>query len=228
MRKLERKDLKSLELIMPVLSEMEQRECFGGVIYFGSGAEMIGWDGSSYEIYVTDQYIDLNNCEPISSGNFSSQPEYMKMAVIDRIAQSLGMCQEGTEFEDMYFEYAEFPESVNDKMAFEGISEEGNHCIFMNTNHKLFKESNNYFDFELTIIHEMEHAKNVKNELDNNMSEYLAYSAMLERVNSSSNCSAEYYSGMYMKYEYYFNELLKENRVSEKDLIKPRKEKEEY
>ena len=60
------------------------------------------------------------------------------------------------------------------------------------------------------------------------MSEYLAYSAMLERVNSASKCSAEYYSGMYMKYQYYFNELLKEDRVSEKDLIKPRTEKEEY
>ena len=82
MRTLTRKNLDALAEVMQTLSETEQRECVGGILYITSGGQVLGYDGGSYEMVVTNQLPGSDFTNTTDSGNFANQQDWIKQNAV--------------------------------------------------------------------------------------------------------------------------------------------------
>lgn len=223
MRNLEKKDLKSLAQMMPVLSELEQREYVGGVLYVNSGGAVLGWDGGSYNMFVTDTLPIDYMTNPTESGNFLQQTELMKQSVITGIARQQGIGAEGSTFESIDFCFIPMTGEYENNLAGSnawGKDENGNYSgtIAINTNGVLYQSAENYCDFQLALTHEIDHIMTPDDKNNKMTSEYTAYKAMLNDA-AIENCSQSFYNSVYNEYLEYHNKMVDAGLATSDDLI---------
>lgn len=211
MKKLTRKNLNALATVMPVLSETEQCECTGGAIYVNSRGEILGSGGTSFTMYVTEVLPDDYETEPLGSGDFSSQTDYVKQAILSAMGNRLGIgCGN---LEDVSLGFISDPNS-NIYASYDfGDGGAGSGNININTQGILYQTSNNYCDYELLLKHEMHHAQTPE-DVGTDRSELEAYKYILNDTNAS-NCSDSFYNGLYYKYMEYYNKLSDEEKAKE-------------
>ena len=221
MKKLTRKNLNALAAVMPVLSETEQRECVGGLIFMDSGGMILGSGGTSFEIYITDTLPQDFATNTTRSGNLSEQNDEIKRAVITSIAYAEGFFQ--GELEDARFSFMPFPDDENTFAAVERgeiEDETGSYsgAIRINTNSSLYQASENYFDFSLTLLHEKTHLTSTLP----SKSVDIEYEAMVEMLNDTmamAYCSNEYYTATRRLYDDLFQQMLENGKVTKDDYI---------
>lgn len=206
MKKLTRKNLNTLAAVMPVLSETEQRECVGGFIYINSGGDILAYDGGSYEMVVVDHLPNDYLTNFPDSGNFAVQQDCIKQSILSNIANSMGIGPDNSL--GITFEFYE-----NEKEGQYGMYNNVVRTIGINTNGKLYKESNNYHDFTILLYHEKHHAMTPE-DVGTDRSEYEAYKAMLTH-GGAEHCSDSFYQEMYNQYLKYYNALPYEEKLKE-------------
>lgn len=222
MKKLTRKNLNALAAVMPVLSETEQRECVGGLIYMDSGGMILGSGGNSSDIYITETLPQDFATNTTRSGNLSEQNDEIKRAVITNIAYEEGFFQ--GEFENTRFSFAPFPDDDDKTFAaakredFEDETGSYSGIIRINTNSSLYQTSENYFDFSLTLLHEKTHLTSTLPSKSVDI-EYEAMVAMLNDTMAMAKCSDEYYTETRRLYDKLFQQMLAEEKVTADDYI---------
>lgn len=229
MKKLTRKNLNALAAVMPVLCETEQRECVGGVMYMNSGGQILGYDGGNYEIFITEMLPSDYIVNPASSGNFSDQDDELKKAVIRKVAYDLGVGKEGGDMECVDLQFSEFTggESSWEAKADWDVAYPApdigvtsfSGTISVNTSAGLFQQGENYYDFQLALIHEIDHVRTpdyydaATQPLEKSKDEFSAYTKMLQNENAIKNCSENFYNGIYNNYVSEYNTLVAEGVI---------------
>ena len=213
MKNLTRKNLNELAAVMPVLSENELREYVGGALYVDSGGGILGWDGTSYEMIVTDTLPSGYMDNPQQSGNFTEQPDWVKRTIISFTASTLGIGN-GNMSDIPFMFYEDENEKQYAKYDY-GKTEYNTEYIGINTNSELYRNSNNYHDFIFLLIHEIHHAETPEDRGDSNgRSELEAYKAMLSHP-SAAHSSPFVYNQMYNEYIKLYNALPPEIKAKE-------------
>lgn len=224
MKRLEKKNLKTLAQIMPVLSEKEQREYVGGVLYVDSGGAILGWDGGSYDMFVTDMLPTDYMINPAESGNFLGQSEQMKQSVITGIARQKGIGAEGSTLANVDISFFSMEGEYENYLAGSnawGKDENGNYsgAIAINTNGPLYQSAENYYDYQLALTHEIDHVMTPEDKNNEMTSEYTAYKAMLNDAIAIENCSQGFYNDLYNKYLEYHEKMVEAELATDADLI---------
>lgn len=229
MKKLTRKRLNALATVMPVLSETEQRKCVGGLIYMDSGGIILGSGGNTYDIYITETLpLDFATNET-RSGNFAEQSDKIKETIFRKIAYDLGVGKEGTDLEYVNMDFREFtgteatlearadPNGIHPSPDFGQTSYSG--TISINTSDHLFQKSQNYYDFQLTMIHEIDHIKTPEYYDGETepwkaiMDELTAYTSMFQNDLAIKKCSNEYYNSLYEAYLDAYQKLMELGQI---------------
>lgn len=210
MRTLTRKKLDMLAEVMPVLSETEQRKCIGGFIYITSGGHILDYDGGSYEMVVTNQLPEDYLTNMPDSGNFAIQQDWIKQGILSSMANNMGVGS--GELSGVVIEFYE-----DEKEGQYAMYNDATGVIGINTNSRLFKESNNYHDFTTLLQHEIHHAMTPE-DTGTYKSEYEAYKAMLN-LGGAEHCSDSFYREMYNQYLNYYHALPYEERIKEEFII---------
>ena len=206
MRTLTRKNLDALAEVMQTLSETEQRECVGGILYITSGGQVLGYDGGSYEMVVTNQLPGSDFTNISDSGNFANQQDWIKQNILRSMVDDMGI---GTSIlSGVTFEFYE-----NEKEGQYAMYNSTSGVIGVNTNGRLYRESNNYHDFTTLLQHEIQHAMTPE-DAGTDRSEYEAYKAMLSHE-GAQYCSDSFYREIYNEYINYYNALPYEERIKE-------------
>lgn len=229
MKKLTRKNLDALAAVMPVLSETEQQVCMGGVLYMNSGGTILGYDGGSYDILIADSLPTDYLTNPASSGNFADQNEELKKAVIRKVAYDLGVGKEGGDMECVDIRFSEFS---GDESSWEAKADwdvaypapdigvtSFSGTISINTSANLFQQGENYYDYQLALIHEIDHIRTpdyydaTTQPLEKSKDEFSAYAKMLQSENAIRNCSNNFYNSIYSNYVNEYNTLVAEGII---------------
>lgn len=217
MKNLTRKNLNELAAVMPVLSENELREYVGGALYVDSGGGILGWDGTSYEMIVTDTLPSGYMDNPQQSGNFTEQPDWVKRSIISFTASTLGIGN-GNMSDIPFMFYEDENEKQYAKYDY-GKTEYNTEYIGINTNSELYKRSNNYHDYIFLLTHEIHHAETPEDRGDKSgRSELEAYKAMLNH-HSAEHASHWLYEQIYQKYFDLYQKLPYEERIKEELII---------
>lgn len=229
MKKLNRKNLNALAAVMPVLSENEQRGCVGGLIYMDSGGMILGSGGNSSDIYITDTLPQDFATNTTRSGNFSEQSDEIKQSVLRKVAYDLGVGKEGSDLEYVNMNFFGFTgdDATKDAIAdpygahpspdFGQTSYSGS--ISINTSDTLYQDCENYYDFQLTMIHEIDHIKTPeyydkdKEPWKATMDEFTAYTSMFQSDLALEKCSDRYYNSLYNAYLDAYQKLIEEEKI---------------
>lgn len=229
MKKLTRKNLNALAAVMPVLSETEQRECTGGLVYISPSGGILWSGGSSSDIYIVDELPYDYEMDAGKSGNFSSQSNELKETIIRQIASSLGVGREGSDLEYVDIQFSEFTggeSSLTAKADYYvgypapdiGVTSFSG-TISLNTSAALFQQGQNYYDFQLALTHEIDHVRTPnyydaeKQPLEKSKDEYSAYREMLQSEIAINKCSNSFYDSIYNNYLNEYNTLVAEGII---------------
>lgn len=202
---------------------------WGGVLYINSGGTILGYDGGSYDILIADSLPADYLTNPASSGNFTDQNEELKKTVIRKVAYDLGVGKEGGDMECVNLQFSEFSGAESSWQAKAdwdvaypapdiGVTSFSG-TISINTSANLFQQGENYYDYQLALIHEIDHIRTPNyydaetQPLEKSKDEFSAYEKMLQSENAIRNCSNNFYNSIYSNYVNEYNTLVAEGII---------------
>lgn len=120
---------------------------YRGFLYITSGGHILDYDGGSYEMVVTNQLPEDYLTNMPDSGNFAIQQDWIKQGILSSMANNMGVGS--GELSGVVIEFYE-----DEKEGQYAMYNNATGVIGINTNSRLFKESNNYHDFTTLLQHE--------------------------------------------------------------------------